>query len=123
MPEAGVAAGLMLFWFQTAAAQPGGKTEDWIAAARPAVERRCPPLGSAEAEIVVCGRRETEKYRLPIRPDGFDPKGMMESVSRERNKLLQEGDSGIGSCSTVGPGGWTGCGARQFKQRLEQEAK
>lgn len=88
-----------------------------------AIDRRCPPQGEGE-EIVVCGRRvETERYRLPIREGGFDPKGEMESVSRERNKLFEEGDSGIGSCSTVGPGGWTGCGARDFKRRLEQEGK
>jgi hypothetical protein len=84
---------------------------------------RCDPLpeGGGE-EIVVCGRRDrTERYRLPIRPQGFDPKGPVESVSRERHRLIQEGDIGIGSCSTIGPGGYTGCFHRDTKRRCQQE--
>ena len=73
-------------------------------------------------EIVVCGRRDrTERHRLPIRPQGFDPKGSVESVSRERHRLIQEGDMGIGSCSTTGPGGYTGCFHRDTKRRCQQE--
>jgi hypothetical protein len=73
-------------------------------------------------EIVVCGRRnEAEKYRLPIRPEGFDATGPRDSVSRERHRLIQEGDSGVGSCSTSGPGGWTGCFHQQRKRQCQQK--
>lgn len=74
-------------------------------------------------EIVVCGRRDEprSRYRLPEEPDrGFDPEGPYESVSRERNGLFDVGASGIGSCSNVGPGGWTGCSANAFRRQIEQ---
>jgi hypothetical protein len=61
-------------------------------------------------EIVVCGRRgERSAFRLPPQPEGFDPDGAMPSVSRERHRLYEVGQTGIGSCTNVGPGGWTGC--------------
>ena len=82
---------------------------------------RCNPAGE-DSEIVVCGRRGgSERYRLPIRPQGFDPKGPIDSVSRERHRLIQEGDAGIGSCSTTGPGGAGGCFHRDTKRRCQQE--
>jgi hypothetical protein len=46
----------------------------------------------------------------------------MESVSRERHKLMEVGDTGIHSCSVVGPGGWTGCDLKVIK-RAEQQGK
>ena len=74
-------------------------------------------------EIVVCGQREPRsRFRLPEEPDrGFDPTGAAESVSRERNALTEAGAaSGIGSCSPIGPGGYTGCRAREFRGEIEQ---
>ncbi|HEX8644129.1 MAG TPA: hypothetical protein VF702_09480 [Allosphingosinicella sp.] len=75
-------------------------------------------------EIVVCGRRDESRsrYRLPEEPDrGFDPSGAMESVSRERNALTEHGArTGPGSCTNVGPGGWTGCMAGDFRRDIEQ---
>jgi hypothetical protein len=75
-------------------------------------------------EIVVCGRREEPRspYRVPETPDpGFDPEGPFESVSRERNALMEPGArTGTGSCSTVGPGGFTGCLSRHFDRQLDQ---
>jgi len=75
-------------------------------------------------EIVVCGRREEprSRYRLPEEPDrGFDPGGARDSVSRERNALMETGArTGIGSCSTVGPGGAMGCMAADFRRDIEQ---
>jgi hypothetical protein len=95
---------------------------DYLARAE---EKLALPLECPEAtgdEIVVCGRRdEAERYRLPIRPDGFDPKGSVPSVSRERHELIQEGNAGIGSCSAVGSGGFTGCFHQNTKRRCEQE--
>ncbi|PSJ37923.1 hypothetical protein [Allosphingosinicella deserti] len=75
-------------------------------------------------EIVVCARREEKRspYRIPEPPDRFDPGGSTASVSRERNSLLDHGDTGIGSCSAVGPGGSTGCMLRQWKKDDQQWA-
>src|SRR3954464_9832106 len=57
----------------------------------------CPP-GRSAGDIVVCGRRnDGGGYRLPA-PDRFDPAGPVDSVSRERHRLLDVGASGIGSC-------------------------
>lgn len=85
-------------------------------------ERRSDSL--SEEELVVCGRRvEPDRYRLPIRPERFDPGGTVDSVSRERHRLYEVGDAGIGSCSTVGPGGWTGCAFKKFKADVEQYGK
>lgn len=112
-----------LLWLPSAAsAQPAG-SESYLAQAERqfTINARCPPQKEGE-EIVVCGRRnETERYRLPIRSEGFDPNGPIDSVSRERHRLIQEGDAGIGSCSTTGPGGYTGCFHRDTKRRCEQK--
>jgi hypothetical protein len=98
------------------------KVADYLAEAAKkfAVVPKCKP-GKGE-EIVVGGdRSESERYRLPIQPQGFDPGGPVDSVSRERHRLIQEGDSGIGSCSTSGPGGWTGCFHQQRKRQCQQK--
>ena len=99
-----------------------------IADAQTAAAPAAPPIAAtpctapAEAEdIVVCGRGEDARYRLPT-PDGFDPRGLVDSVSRERNRLMDVGASGIQSCSTVGPGGWTGCDVRRWRHAHEQRA-
>ena len=74
-------------------------------------------------EIVVCGERPlNDPYRLPPQTEGFDPWGGIDSVSRERNKLLGPGPAGNGSCTVVGPGGWTGCDVEVIKQ-AEQQGK
>jgi hypothetical protein len=67
-------------------------------------------------EIVVCGRGDSSRYRLPPARRGFDPNGPVDSVALERHRLMDVGASGIGSCSTVGAGGWTGCWARAVRQ-------
>jgi hypothetical protein len=73
------------------------------------------------SEIVVCSRpTQLSPYRLPPQ-EGFDPDGPIDSVSRERHRLMDVGAVGIGSCSTVGPGGWTGCDAIQWKEQHQQK--
>jgi len=72
-------------------------------------------------DIVVCGRRgERSPFRLPPQPEGFDPDGPLSSVSRERHRLYEVGDTGIGSCSNVGPGGWTGCDFKHWRDEHHQ---
>jgi hypothetical protein len=73
-------------------------------------------------EILICGRRDSP-YRLPgYRDASFDPlaQGAPDSVMRERAKWVEHGDSGIGSCSAVGPGGFTGCLQKGWKQERDQ---
>jgi hypothetical protein len=84
----------------------------------PRIVERC---DKADQEILVCGNRDApEPYRLPPEPEGFDPRGAIDSVSRERNKLLGTGPAGNGSCTVVGPGGWTGCDIAVIKQAEQQ---
>ena len=82
----------------------------------------CPRAPDDEDEIVICATpRGAERYRLPRQ--GCDPAGPVASVSRERHQIYEQGDSGIGSCSTVGPGGWTGCAMRAWKAAREQHGR
>jgi hypothetical protein len=95
-----------------------------VEAPRIVPDGRCerPSENLSEQELVVCGRRvEPDRYRLPIRPGRFDPKGAVDSVSRERNRLIEEADGGIGACTNVGVAGPTGCFGRAVKRRCEQE--
>jgi hypothetical protein len=67
------------------------------------------PRGSGN-DIVVCARKpESERYRIPpnLRLDPTDPANR--SWADRAQSLEYVGRTGIGSCSTVGPGGWTGC--------------
>ena len=70
---------------------------------------RCPE-GRGD-EIVVCARRpEGDRYRLPESargPSDTSPERRSWAV-RARN-IRDVGNTGINSCSTVGPGGQSGC--------------
>ena len=77
----------------------------------------------ADGSVVVCGRRSRESpYRLPpeVRDPGFQIDGPIDSVSRERHKLMEGGESGTHSCSPSGAGGWTGCMLKGW-QRADQQ--
>jgi hypothetical protein len=91
----------------------------------PRTELLRPDCGRASSnEIVVCGHGVEEprsRYRLPEEPDrGFDPADDIDSVSRERNRLMEPGASGTGSCSPAGSGGWSGCMANDFRHQIDQ---
>ncbi len=73
-----------------------------------------------DEEIVVCGRMRRSPYRLPEPPPGFDSEAGVASVSRERNALFDVGETGIGSCSNVGPGGPFGCTFKDWKHDEQQ---
>jgi hypothetical protein len=70
----------------------------------------CPRAANGD-EIVVCARRpETERYRIPkeLRDQpGDDPDST--SWAARAEALEYVGRTGIQSCSTVGPGGASGC--------------
>jgi hypothetical protein len=76
------------------------------------------PRGSGD-EIVVCARRpDNERYRIPeeLRGEG---QRESESWAVRAQSLETVGDTGIQSCSTVGPGGFTGCWEEMMRQARE----
>jgi len=89
-----------------------------------AVPRACERAAPGE-DIVVCGRpEEDERHRLPlVRDRRFDPGGTVDSVSRERNRLLGGSSALLGSCTNVGPGGMTGCHNQAVWARREQRGR
>lgn len=74
-------------------------------------------------EILVCGQRQVdERYRIPNRDRPFDPDGDQRSAMRERMRWIEGGETGIGSCGPVGPGGWTGCKLQEWERERQQSA-
>lgn len=76
---------------------------------------------SSDDQVVVCARRpEAERYRLPpkYRPGGTPQQ--MESWANKAKIIETVGDTGINSCSPVGPAGYTGCLTQVIKQAREQ---
>ena len=72
-------------------------------------------------EIVVCANRDRSPFRLPDTSNApFDPFGDTKSVMNERVGWAAEGDFGTQSCSAVGPGGWTGCMVKGWKESRDQ---
>lgn len=81
------------------------------------------PEGTGD-EIVVCARQpERERYRVPKqfrKPDAATEKSWADRAST----LNTVGNSGVGSCSPVGPGGASGCHTqtmRAAKQAKKQQ--
>lgn len=73
-------------------------------------------------EIIVCADRSLRsRFRLPdTSTDPFDPFGETKSVMNERVGWAAEGDTGTQSCSALGPGGWTGCMVKGWKESRDQ---
>lgn len=89
-------------------------------ASREVARQEC-RLRDAENEIVVCGRRDARnRYQVTDPSAPFDPAGEADSVARERAKWAEEGDTGINSCSPVGPGGFTGCMLKNWRRQRQQ---
>ena len=71
----------------------------------------CPRAQGAD-EIVVCARRpETERYRIPreLRDSAAADDPDSTAWAARAEALEYVGRTGIQSCSTVGPGGASGC--------------
>jgi len=84
---------------------------------------------STDDEVVVC-RRLPESLRFRM-PDQYRQPGTFQEKQSWTNKskaLQTVGSTGIGSCSAVGPGGYTGCltqeiqANRQAQKQAEEEA-
>ena len=77
----------------------------------------CP--ASTSEVIVVCARRtEDERYRIPEALRGTGQR-QAESWAANARSLESVGRTGIQSCSTVGPGGFTGCWNEMMRQSRE----
>ena len=72
---------------------------------------------AADDEVVVCVRRpETERYRIT---EDFRTSGTRqerEAWSNKARSLMSAGNTGINSCSAVGPGGHTGCLLQEIQE-------
>ena len=75
----------------------------------------------SDGSIIICARPQSP-YRLPpeARDRGFDVNGSVDSVARERHKLMEVGQTGSGSCSNIGAGGWTGCMVKGWNEADQQ---
>ena len=96
-----------------------------------AIKEAVNPCAAARRQdgITVCARTREEmdrRFRLPPMPDiGFNPLGPVDSVSRERHRLI-DGDGASqdltrGSCSAVGASGATGCMIKGIREKREQK--
>ncbi len=113
---------LSFFTAEAGLAQPIADEREPLQALTPRIVRDCAREARRALErgdeIVVCAEARSP-YRLPP-SERFDLAGPVDSVSRERHRLYEHGESGTGSCSTVGPGGWTGCMSKRWKEAREQ---
>jgi hypothetical protein len=78
----------------------------------------CP--ASTVDEIVVCARRpEDDRYRIPEPLRGSSAVSDNQSWAVNARSLEYVGRTGTQSCSTVGPGGFTGCWEEMMRQARE----
>jgi hypothetical protein len=70
---------------------------------------RCPTNANGE-EIVVCVRRgEEERFRIPKELRTTEASPDQQSWAVRQQSALEAGETGIGTCTTVGAGGQSGC--------------
>ena len=76
---------------------------------------KCPTNSDGE-EIVICVRRPAgERFRIPTELRDSEVSPQRESWAVRQRSALTAGDTGIGSCTTVGPGGGIGCSTRDIQ--------
>lgn len=83
----------------------------------------CPRVTAGD-QIIVCARRpERERYRIPEAFRNDERLRDSESWASRFESVEDAGETGIGSCSTVGPAGFTGCWEEMMQQyRKERRA-
>jgi hypothetical protein len=76
---------------------------------------------ASESQIVICKHYpESERYRLAPSQNPQGTRQQRQSWSRQARALSTVGSTGTGSCSAVGPGGFTGCLNQEIKQGLKE---
>jgi hypothetical protein len=79
----------------------------------------CPQ--STDNEIIVCARRsESERYRIPRALRNTERSRGGTSWAERARSLEYVGRSGTQSCSTSGPGGFTGCWEQMMRNAREE---
>jgi hypothetical protein len=97
-----------------AAAQQGNVAEIVVYGSDP-----CPR--STDDQVVVCARRpEAERYRIPEKLRESGTRQQTQAWAQKSKVLETVGDTGTNSCSTVGPGGFTGCLTQVIKEAKTQ---
>jgi hypothetical protein len=84
------------------------------------------PRATSVGEIVICARRpDNERFRIPreIRDREASDDPASTSWAERAQSLEYAGRTGIQSCSTVGPGGFTGCWAQLVRTARGERAK
>jgi hypothetical protein len=73
-------------------------------------------------EVVVCATRDRNRRYQVTDPDApFDRFGNAHSAASDRARWVEEGDTGIDSCSAIGPAGFTGCLAKSWRKKRQKE--
>lgn len=89
---------------------------------REVARQECRDGRGSDDEVVVCSnRRDRQRYRLGENLGPRDLERERPNSVRERAKWIEEGDTGINSCTNVGPGGWTGCMQKRWKKLRQQK--
>jgi hypothetical protein len=69
----------------------------------------------------ICVRApESQRYRLPKSQQLQGTRQQRQSWARQSQALTTVGNTGAGSCSAVGPGGFTGCLTQQINQARKE---
>ena len=77
---------------------------------------------STESQVVVCQHRpENERYRLPKNQQLQGTRQQRESWAQRSQPLMTAGNTGVGSCSAVGPGGREGCLVKEINQAKKEQ--
>lgn len=96
-----------------------------LAASAPAVaqQRTLTIFGDDKcpADTICVVAPETERYRIPKPFRERLPSPDSTSWAIRSQATLAEGKTGADSCSSVGPGGWTGCFMKQMKEAYSEK--
>jgi hypothetical protein len=67
-------------------------------------------------DAICIRKKESERYRLPKNQQLEGTRQQRQSWTRRSQALTTVGQTGPGSCSAVGPGGFTGCLTQEINQ-------
>jgi hypothetical protein len=71
-------------------------------------------------EAICIRKSESDRYRIPQSQNPQGTPQQRTSWAQKSKVLTTVGDTGVGSCSAVGPGGHTGCLVQSIKQAKTQ---